>query len=252
MKAQHRKELQTNTLADSLGRLIQGLKSGSNNFLYLVCLFVLAAAALFFGVRYFYQKSEQKTARLWSKLAAATKTDLEEIAKQNPGTMQSRIARLEQARTLLREGEQKSYSAFERTQGRKDLEAARNLYGPLAKEFRDMPILAQESLLALAKISENLGDYDKAWEHYRELALQFPDTTPGKEARAILGDNLENKSPQWLDRIGLQQQFNQLADARQKKVPSAPPSNEDNRSRPPDSIDKNLLDDAPPGVSAPK
>src|SRR5437016_213362 len=106
MKAEHRKELETNALADWLGRALQSSKDGSKKrYLWLAVAALIAVAIGYFAWRY-YDNKKGASGR-WLKLdGAASLADLEQFAKDNKGTMAARAARFEEARALLGQGMQ--------------------------------------------------------------------------------------------------------------------------------------------------
>src|ERR1700736_2702219 len=110
MKAEHRKELQTNILADRMGRLVQGMKLGPRP--TSLVLWVLAGLALATVLFYWFYSNSVSSSRshLWVEVAEdinrndpSTLTDLDRIATDHPGTMPALVARLQRAR-LLEEG----------------------------------------------------------------------------------------------------------------------------------------------------
>lgn len=124
MKAEHRKQLETNTLADTLGKIIQSVKHGFNRNAWIVVGVIVAGFVLFLIWREFSARSQRSNASLWYKwdqlddpddidktVEALTSEDkelvrivpgqmrekvelqrLETFAKQNAGTIQGRIA----------------------------------------------------------------------------------------------------------------------------------------------------------------
>src|SRR5437899_1174883 len=91
MKAEHRKELQTNTLADHIGRWIQGLRHGMKAkpapSTLVVMIFVFLALVVFVGWRYYSSSQQRKRSHLWLELdEARSLADVEEIAEKNPKT----------------------------------------------------------------------------------------------------------------------------------------------------------------------
>ena len=107
MKAEHRKELQTNVLADSMGRLLKAIKSGSNTIFYGFLGLIVLGFGLYWGIGYFTTNAEQKKSKLWRDLDSAEKPDdLNKIIENNPKTTQARMARFEKARTLMQQGSQ--------------------------------------------------------------------------------------------------------------------------------------------------
>ena len=75
MKAEHRKELQTNTLADHIGRWIQGLRQGMKATptpsTLVVMIFVFLALVVFVGWRYYSSSEQRKRSHLWLELDEA-------------------------------------------------------------------------------------------------------------------------------------------------------------------------------------
>jgi tetratricopeptide (TPR) repeat protein len=184
MKAQHRKELQTNVLADRIGRLIESVKAGpSQTTMMVITGIIVLGTAVFFGWRYYSNVSKQNRSELWLKVEEATDLQkLEKIANENPNTVAGKVARLQWARTLYRQGIEKLYSVSDRDTAKQNLEEARKLYDQVAKELSDNPVMTQEALMGSAKARESLGDVDGATTAYEKLAKDFPKSTLGKEA----------------------------------------------------------------------
>ena len=142
---------------------------------------------------YLYQSSHTDTSKLWTKLdSAASTADLEQIAKDNGGTIPARTARFEVARILLSEGVQNLGSHTQHLSSVDKLEKVRTLYEELGNEARDMPLLAQEAMMGAAKAEESLsgstknnqalGSLDRALELYQKLADAQPETFQTKAA----------------------------------------------------------------------
>jgi hypothetical protein len=184
MKAQHRKELQTNALADRMGRMIEAVKAGPSQATMMVMGgIVVLGAALFFGWRYYSRVSLQNRSTLWLQIEEATELpELEKIATANPNTVAGKVARLQWARTLYREGIEKLYSATDRDKAKQNVEQARSLFDQLTKDLSDNPVMMQEALMGAAKARESLGDVDGATSAYDKLAKDFPKSALGKEA----------------------------------------------------------------------
>jgi len=189
MKAEHRKELHTNALADRLGRLINGFKEGlqarPSNTALLIWGGIFVAVVLFIGWKIYANARARSRSADWLQLDEASNfADLEKIADTNPGSQPTRIARFQMARVYLRRGmENFVSSSFD---GRKDaladLNEAAKLYGELANEVKDNPVLIQEALLGVAKVKEALDDLDAALAAYDQLVSRYPDSVNGKEA----------------------------------------------------------------------
>jgi tetratricopeptide (TPR) repeat protein len=188
MKAEQRKELQTNWLADHLGRWLQTLSSGpstGSTIVWGVLILVLGGGAAWW---YLYAvPAAQRNAALWTKLDNTSSLDgLDTIIKENPTTPQARIAEFLKARTLLRVGLEKLAAAADkdRTEARNKVEEAATLYASLAKRPLDSPLLTQEALLGAARANESLGNIEEALAFYDQLRTRFKDSPFGKEAAA--------------------------------------------------------------------
>lgn len=189
MKAEHRKELETNALADWMGRVIGTLRSGSKNTYLVTGLVVLIAAALI-GGWYLIRTSRTTTSALWLKLdSVSTPAELDQLAKDNRGTMVARAARFEEARALLAQGIQNLGAQTQHESALDNLERGRNLYEEMIPQSKDMPAWQREAMMGVATAEESLvgsvknGSLDKAAEYYQRLADAFPDTFQGEAAK---------------------------------------------------------------------
>src|SRR4051794_33450609 len=124
MKAEHRKELETNVLADRLGHLVTNFKQGISRSTAIVLGVIALGVVLFLIWRYFHLASQDRNASLWfawdqlnapeefDRLAAQNPTTqrdqlelkrLEEFASEqkNKGTTQARLAQFQIGRLAL-------------------------------------------------------------------------------------------------------------------------------------------------------
>jgi len=208
MKAEHRKQLETNTLADNLGKLLQGVHHGISRNVWVVLGILVVIILLFVAWRGFSASSQRSNAALWfrwdqiddpdevDKAIVEMSSDdkdrlrnelelqrlreqlelqrLEAFAKQNAGTTQSRIARFQVARLALFEGLRDLGRISVREQALKNLEKAAETYEKLIRDSRDLPILHQEALLNCGKANESLGKLDEARKYYQQLQTSYP------------------------------------------------------------------------------
>jgi hypothetical protein len=195
MKAEHRKELHTNVLADRMGRLVQGMKSGpgaTSAGVWIIGAFVLGIAVAW----YFARGSMASQARAWVELNNANDSStLKRIGLDNPGTLPARTARFQQARLLLRQGLQHVYG-FTRAEALTQLEEAAKLYSELVAECSGHALLQQEALMGAAKAEEArlIGiskqdepdqfetQYHRALDLYQRLAREYPKSYLGEAA----------------------------------------------------------------------
>jgi hypothetical protein len=212
MKAEHRKELQTNVLADKLGHAIQGLKEGPSRNTVLVGALV-ALVVLLIVTWYYFSSSAQagNSARWlqWDSLADPRQLETFADDKEIQGSMQGRAAQFQIARLNLIEGLQRFGS--NRGDAAKTIRKAADLYEKLEKDSRDTPLLQQEALMGAARAFESLGELDKAKSYYEKLTQTYPATALGKSAQ------------KQLDRLGSEAVSKDLRDLAAELNPSAAP-----------------------------
>jgi hypothetical protein len=209
MKAEHRKELQTNLLADSMGKLVQKVKSPASTrsvVLWVIAALVVAVVGVWL---YSVNHATDSSGNLWVKIDGEMYTngdridesrqadvvkDFQEIAKEQKHGMAGRVARFQEARFLLPIG-LKNLASPMRDEAASNIKRARELYEGLAKECTDTPVLQQEAYLGAARAEEaltgtpekdgadkKLGSAEKALTYYKKARDVKPDSYFGKEA----------------------------------------------------------------------
>jgi hypothetical protein len=196
MKAEHRKELETNVLAHQFERVYEGLKQGPSR----TTLFYVGAAALVVLVlvlfRYFTSSSESANSDRWTKLDEVVfPQQLERLLDESDmkNTPQGRLARFKEARFKLSEGMRDL--GINRDVALKRVEEATEIYDELRRTRGRAPLLHQESLSGAARGNETLGELDKARDLYKQLADEYPATVLGKDAKKQL-ERLDDKNTQ--------------------------------------------------------
>ncbi|HXG09267.1 MAG TPA: tetratricopeptide repeat protein [Gemmataceae bacterium] len=185
MKAEHRKELQTNALAQQIARMVEGLKSRPDNKFLIVGSLVVLAVALLVGWNIIRKRNVAKNSEAWRSLNDATSVeDLRKLIEAAEGRMPGRIAQFQEARVWLDQGLKDLGSLREGEAARKKVEEAGKLYAELAEksDVQRIPLLHQEALLNAGKARESLGDLDGALEFYAKLAQAYPQSALGKQA----------------------------------------------------------------------
>jgi tetratricopeptide (TPR) repeat protein len=223
MKAQQRKELHTNALADWLGRfvqMVQHTREGPSTPVLVVCAVLVAVAAGVVGWVWYDRHSKVQTSTENRDLdQAQTREDYKKIAEAHPNTPAGRVARLQLARLSLKDGLNQLYAsnADDRAQARANLEEAKKYYANLVRDCQDAPILVQECLMGQAKAQESLGDLDGALTTYRSLVTQHKDSFLAQEADEHVKflENSENRKK--LE--AFYQELNALAESK----PAPPP-----------------------------
>jgi hypothetical protein len=185
MKAEHRKELQTNVLADHMGRFLKSMRSGPKTTPIIVWVILGLAVGVVAAWLYFRNSG---TPLPWNELYSvnelsgnALDTKVKDISKKNHGTPLSRVARFEQARDLLRRGQEDLCARPAEARGL--LEKASELYEQLALEATAQPLLAQEALMGAAQAEEGRGNLKRAQELYQKLADTYPKSALGEVAK---------------------------------------------------------------------
>jgi hypothetical protein len=196
MKAEHRKELETNILAQHLEKAYQGLRQGpSRTFLFWVG-GAVAVLLVFLLFRYFMSTSEATTSGRWLKLDGVVFPEqLDELLKESDlkDTPQGRLARYKEARMNLSEGMR--ILGHSSSEGTEKIESATRTYEELAKSPGRVPLLHQEALWGAAKGYEALGETDQAAKLYKRLADEYPTSALGMDAKKQL-ERLENTDNQ--------------------------------------------------------
>lgn len=183
MKAEHRKELETNTLADKLGGVVQSFKEGPSTSTVIFGSVVVLVILLILVFRWVSSNAEASDSARWMKWNQLnSQEELEAFAKENADKVQGRLARFELARLDLVAGLRDLGSPISRGEAVKRIQRAATAYEALATESSGSPRLAQEALLNAAKAQETLGNLDKAKAHYKRLASEYPQSLKGKDA----------------------------------------------------------------------
>jgi hypothetical protein len=183
MKAEHRKELATNVLADRLGRAYAGLKHGPSRGTVFYFGLALVAGLIVLAWWYFSTSSAKHNSDRWVKFDELVFPEQvggflqKEEIKDTP---QARLARFLEARQQLRDG--LSRLGSERDEGTRGVRRGTELYEELLKESAAAPLLQQEALWGAAKGNETLGNRDKAKGFYKRLREEFPDSALAKDA----------------------------------------------------------------------
>ncbi|OWK46825.1 hypothetical protein [Fimbriiglobus ruber] len=188
MKAEHRKELETNSLAEGVSTFVDRAKTGKL-WDYRAIALVLALVAIGGVWWYAIRASRKANSMMWSSFEEVKNpSDLKAFADAHKDTVAAKLARVEYARTLLGAdglGRLASQKTEDRTKGVENIEAAREEFLKLADEFKKDTTLqatcltsAAEAELALVgypkgatlETSEPRGSVDKAAELYRKTA----------------------------------------------------------------------------------
>jgi hypothetical protein len=202
MKAEHRKELQTNALADRMGRFIQRARQGPSRgtVLTVILVLVVIGALAFFlwrrstvlatdSARWVdfemgpFPKYADENGRRVSHYA--------HLIDQAPGTPQARGAAVQLAWSYLYDSGIKSLLA-QPEYALDSIKEGKSRYEALLSEVKDDPVLGPEVRYAIAVAEEALAvedpgtHLDRAAKLYKAVVDDYPTSAHGKQAKARL------------------------------------------------------------------
>jgi hypothetical protein len=190
MKAEHRKELETNVLADRMGRLLDTVKQKpQRGTVGWVILGVVVVVVVFLTVRWYrVQQVEKSDAWLDYYLLPYTQ-DVRGLLENNRDKMQGKAVRFDQASVILWDGITKLGAD---PGAREKLHSAKRIYTELREECEGDPALVPEAIYGQALAEESLAIEDRkhldaAIDYYKELADEkYRSTSFGKLAEKRL------------------------------------------------------------------
>ncbi len=205
MKAEQRKELETNALADRMGRAVQRMKTQPRRMtFYWVVAGAVVFAALFFTFLYF-QRSKEWESQRWKLLDIGASSALEPLLKEPENTTNAgKAARFQVAWFLFWDAGVKRLGIGNGMEGMQRIEQAAQQYTLLAKECENDPVWEPEAMYALAVIEETravepgtregvLKRLESAKERYEELAKKHDKSARGQLAKEWV-TNYENET----------------------------------------------------------
>ncbi|MCC6420155.1 MAG: hypothetical protein IT429_18120 [Gemmataceae bacterium] len=206
MKAEHRKELQTNALADRMGKALQRMKSRPNRSSILTVILVLLAVGAIAFFLFARSRARSKEAERWVEFDLGTRPEfgggqvLTGLAKDFPDVTAGQAARFQLAwNQLWMEGIKDVMRHPSRAMAH--IESAQKQYRELHDELKDNPILASEALYHVAVAEETLaaGGFgpqqlrpdlsaiekrlEAALKLYKEVETTYPKSAHAQEAR---------------------------------------------------------------------
>ncbi|MBM4072473.1 MAG: hypothetical protein FJ271_26625 [Planctomycetes bacterium] len=202
MKAEHRKELETNVLADRMGRLVQRMKERPKR---RTTLYLVLGLVLFIGVFVFYRMrtgAVRERSERWVMLEDGFVQYIEALRKQDPDTNPGKAARLQYA-WLANWDLGLKLLGVEPSFALSNMEKAEVMYLKLAEECAEDPVWEPEALYSLAIIQETKAvrakdrsqHLDDALKRYKDLASKYKNSAHGKDA-AKRAELLEKNRPQ--------------------------------------------------------
>jgi hypothetical protein len=187
MKAQHRKELQTNTLAAGMGRVVKNIKTGPNRRTVYVVAGVLLLIGIGVGYLFWSNARARASADLWVKFDHMDQTSIDELIRDHKDKKQGLAARFQLTYLELWEGGLKRLAA-DPVSAMNFLKQTSEKYEALATEAKDDPTLASEARFNIAVAREalavdNMKNLEEAVDLYKKVAADYPNTAHGKAAQ---------------------------------------------------------------------
>jgi hypothetical protein len=189
MKAEQRKELETNTLADKMGQVVQRVKTGQRRtFLTYVIVTVALIVAAWLGYRW-YNSDRSERSLQWLKLYDGSGNHIDELT-QEKDSYAGKAARLQVAWFAYWDFGTKMM-ASNKDGAMQQLKKSADLYGTLAEDCKDDKVFEPQALLgrAVAQESRAVQDRDhlkKAKDYYEELVKKYEKSAEAEFARKRL------------------------------------------------------------------
>ena len=197
MKAEQRKELETNALADRMGHLVQRMKTQPRRSTLYYVLGGIAVAIIVFVIARWFQVGRTENSQRWFMINNGTQTYLKELAVREGETNPGKAARFQFAWMFYWEFGVKRIGVGNGGEAMQSMDEAAGLYRKLADECAGDPFWEPEALYGQAVIEEtravqNLDALENAKKFYEELATKHKESARGKLAADWVA-NYENK-----------------------------------------------------------
>jgi hypothetical protein len=187
MKAEHRKELETNILADKMGKFISSSHGRPSRGVVFYAVIGLVAALAVFLVYRWYVNSATRLGTAWYLLEDGAPQTIEQMANSTEANAATKAARFQVAyETLWLTGMKQLGSRPKEAMQR--IQMAEEIYRKLAEACKGDPIYEPEALYALAVIEETRAINDRtnlvtALEKYKAVTKLNKDSAFAKLAQ---------------------------------------------------------------------
>jgi hypothetical protein len=195
MKTQRRHELQTNELADHLGRYLQTIRPYQN----VILTGVVAVIVIVVGVMWFSNQRAAKAAASWSDyygaMAEQRPEALEDMAQFHSGTTAALWAWQAAGDMNLANGAGLMFQ--DRDEAETKLKDAEKNFKAVEQGAAKYPDLLRRARFGLAQVYETLCDVSKAQDYYQQVAQSAPDSALGKLAADRLDRLTDPSMEKW-------------------------------------------------------
>ena len=201
MKSQHRHELQTNELADRLGKNLGRIRPYVRQIAVAVVTLALVAGTLMMVWRYQTARRERAWTDYFQAYALRDAQALQEVALLHDGQVAAIWARQAAGDVQLATGAGDLF--VDRRRAETNLREAEDNFLAVANAATQHPLLQLRARYGLAQVYECLGDLERAREYYSRVAEAEPQSALGRAA-ATRAMELERDSLQrwyaWFER----------------------------------------------------
>jgi hypothetical protein len=202
MKAEHRKELQTNSLADFLGRTVRNVRGGAGLSWFKIAI----VAVVLFGILAWYLRTKNKErvdAEAWAKLQANDERALAELMKDAPaGYLPAESAKAmgifqyfwEHMRSVGGEDSRRDAAKF-----KLQLESFKFFLQTQAEACKEYPILVAEAKYNIAVCNEALAAFSDSDSKLGEARASFKELAEGELKTTAYGELASRRLAQYDD-----------------------------------------------------
>lgn len=211
MKTEHKRHLETNWLADQLGKQIELVKPYGTH----IAVGAAIVVALIVGYQWFSATNTATEGEAWFAYMKALNAsaepkpdDLSLVYETHKSTMAAAWAKLMLADSKLDSGNQHLFgdrfdSPPDRAKANADFAEARDLYRELLKDnqVQNSPMLMQRATLGLAQVYESRNELNKARDNYKKLLKDWPDGLYQSVAEKRLASLERESTKQFYDKL---------------------------------------------------
>lgn len=189
MKAEHRKELETNVLADRMGRLLDTVKQKpQRGTVGWVVLGVVVVVVAFLTMRYYRMQQVERSDAWFDYYLVEITGDIRGLLESHKDKTPGKAVRFHLAADHLWDGVTKVGAD---PGSREKLQTAKRLYGELRDECEGDPVLVPEAMYGQALAEEALAIEDRkhldaAIESYKDVVDKHPKSAYAKLAEKRL------------------------------------------------------------------
>lgn len=195
MKSQQRHEMQTNELADRLGKWLQNIKP----YWHQIALGAVVVVVVAIVLVYFVNQRRARIAAGWSDyfqaFAMRDPQALSEVARLHSGNPAALWAEQAAGDLMLAIGAGQMFS--DREEAEQSLRSAEGHFLAVEQAAARQPMLLTRARYGLAQTYETLSDTDKARPYYEKIFQAEPDSALGRVAKDRFDELAADATERW-------------------------------------------------------